>query len=129
MYFINKEHKENFHQLLFKYNRRNDSQYMANVYVASVPDVFDELHLESMDDTIGGPLHSLMAWDEEEERYVPSAAGLTGSTRALIKIGLSLYNGYLADLDYSFSEEYANVVIQACKIRYKIQDETYSIIK
>lgn len=126
MFFANDEHKNNFEKLMEKYSQQrtskiaNDVQYVANIYIAAYPEIFECLNLEELD-TGAGPLYNLMEWDEEKETHVISAAGLTGSTIRLTEVGLSLYNGYPIGLDDIFgsmtSEEMFNVFVQACKIR------------
>lgn len=122
MYFTNRQHQDNFMLLLYKNrSRKSDKQYLVNYYVAAVPEIFDLLDL-SDNETILNPLYFLMEWDDEEKCHIPSAPGLTGTTRYLLEIGLSLFNGHKCDLDYSLSEDFAQVVIQACKIRYGLTD-------
>jgi hypothetical protein len=118
MYFINKQHQENFLSFLYKNNhKKSDKQYLVNYYVAAVPEIFELIDL-SDSENVTNPIYSLMDWDEEKGDHSPSSPGLTGTTRTLLEIGASLYNGFKCDLDQSFGEEFSQVVIQACKIRY-----------
>lgn len=124
MYFINHEHESNYIELASMYKTRFkegkiDFQYLPNIYIASTPGLFELINLYQLD-LSSGPLFHLMSWNDEEEKHEPSHPGLTGSTKRLVEIGSSLYNGYPADLDYTFSEEFANVIIQAIKIRSKL---------
>lgn len=126
MYFANEEHKYNFDNLVEMYTQQRSSkiasnvQYLANIYIAAYPDIFDCLNLKQLN-TGAGPLFDLVEWDEEKEMDVVSAAGLTGSTTRLTQVGLSLYNGYPIGLDDVFgsltSQELFDVFIQACRIR------------
>ncbi|WP_170972282.1 hypothetical protein [Bacillus yapensis] len=95
------------------------SQYESNIYIAAVPYIY-ELIDESDFKPYNGPLVSLMRFDENKGIMVPSHAGLTGSTTWLVQAGFSLYNGNPCDLDYSNSTEFAQVFIQAFKIRNKL---------
>lgn len=62
-----------------------------------------------------------MQWNEEEkEQYVFTSPALTSTTRFLAEVGLSLYNGYKADLDRSCSEEIVKVILQAIRIRNRV---------
>lgn len=71
--------------------------------------------------TSSGPLFMVTKWDEEEGKHVVSAAALTGSTKRLVEVGLSLYNGYEIGLDDVFgsivSDELIDIFFQSCKIR------------
>jgi hypothetical protein len=126
MYFLNEEHESNFAKLIDQYCGGvwlSDVQYAANCYIAAVPDIYELL--EGAKKTSGGPLTRLIEYKENDDEVlemVPSHPGLTGSTTNLLEIGMSLYNGHLVDLDYTFVPDYAQVVIQACKIRYKLEE-------
>lgn len=50
-----------------------------------------------------GPLSNLARWVEEEDKRIIGAAGLTGSTRRMVEIGLSCYNSYPIGLDEVFA--------------------------
>ena len=95
-------------------------QYEANIYIAAYPAIYECIDISTLD-AASGPLFMLTYWDEEEEKHHIDAAGLTGSTRRLVEVGLSLYNGYKISLDDVFSsilsEELIAVFFQACKIR------------
>jgi Protein of unknown function (DUF2538) len=121
MYYTNEEHRQNFEFLLLKYKHyKNDKQHLSALYVAAVPDVFELLDLEELED--GNPLVHVLEYSKEKEQMVPGHPGLTGTTSQLVMIGASLYNGTPCDLDYGFSREFAKVVITACEIRYGITD-------
>ena len=117
MYFIDDEHEANFSSLVTFFERRgNDPQYRANLYITSIPDIYrlfnkSEIHPE------GGPLSLLTEYSEKEKKLVPSHEGLTGSTRKLVEIGLSLFNGNEVSLDFSYGEETNNAALQAIQIR------------
>lgn len=124
MYFINEQHQQNYINLMAEYELKRgsvDRQYEANIYIASVPYIFDLIDLDKLNKS-GGPLYHLMEWDEEKKKHVPAHPGLTGSTTKLLTVGLSLYNGYPTDLDYTYSREFANVIIQAIKIRNNLEN-------
>jgi hypothetical protein len=118
MYFIDKQHKDNFLTFIYKNSHKiDDKQYLVNYYVAAVQEIFELIDL-SDSENVGNPLYSLIEWDEKKEHHIPSSPGLTGTTTMILEIGLSLFNGHKCDLDYTFGEEFSQVVIQACKIRY-----------
>lgn len=124
MYFLNGEHESNFEKLTWQYcdgEWLSNVQYAANCYIAAVPDIYDLL--DDANESSGGPLTRLVNYEDKEDgstEMVVSSPGLTGTTKKLLEIGMSLYNGYPVDLDYTLVPDYANVVIQACKIRYKL---------
>lgn len=121
MYFLDHEHEENFDELCFLYARKSaDLQYRANIYIAAVPDIFKLLTKNELLIS-NGPLVSLMEYSETEGNLVPSHPGLTGSTRQLLKIGMSLYNGYEVSLDDTPTGGFAEVVVQALAIRYRLE--------
>ncbi|MCM3444737.1 hypothetical protein [Metabacillus halosaccharovorans] len=70
-----------------------DVLYESNIYIAAYPGIFKCLNI-NMIETSSGPLFMVTKWNEEEGRHVVSAAALTGSTKRLVEVGLSLYNGY-----------------------------------
>ncbi|WP_242266850.1 hypothetical protein [Bacillus cereus group sp. BfR-BA-01518] len=102
MYFVNDKHKENYNFLMRTYHLTREKavgvQYEANIYIAAYPAIYECIDINTLD-----------------------AAGLTGSTRRLVEVGLSLYNGYKISLDDVFSsvlsDELIAVFFQACKIR------------
>lgn len=122
MFFANAEHKENYECLMAMYEltRGEDLQYESNIYIAGYPGIFKCLDI-NMIKTSSGPLFWVTKWNEEEGKHVVSAAALTGSTKRLVEVGLSLYNGYEIGLDDVFgsivSDELIDIFFQACKIR------------
>lgn len=124
MYFASDKHKENYDFLMRTYHLTREKavgvQYEANIYIAAYPAIYECIDISRLD-AASGPLFMLTYWDEEEEKHHIDAAGLTGSTRRLVEVGLSLYNGYKISLDDVFSsilsEELIAVFFQACKIR------------
>ncbi|HHB1940074.1 TPA: hypothetical protein ACOQ43_000512 [Bacillus cereus] len=122
MHFANAEHKENYDCLMGMYEltRGEDVQYESNIYIAAYPEIFKCLDI-NMIKTSSGPLFMVTKWDEEEGKHVVSAAALTGSTKRLVEVGLSLYNGYEIGLDDVFgsivSDELIDIFFQSCKIR------------
>lgn len=124
MYFIDQEHEGNFNELGFLYGvyKVEDPQYLANIYIAAVPEIFKLLNINSSM-LSNGPLVSLMKYSDEEEALVPVHPGLTGSSTWLLAIGMSLYNGHQCSLDNRPSSEYFRAVIQAMSIRYRITGE------
>lgn len=118
MYFIDDEHEANFSSLLTFYEKKgNDPQYKANIYIASIPDIYrlidkNEIHSN------GGPVNFLTDYSEKEKKLIPNHEGLTGSTYKLVEIGLSLFNGNDVSLDFNYGEETSKAVLQAIKIRF-----------
>lgn len=96
LYFIDETHENNYYSLYTYYGQKGKSeQYRSNIYLASVPDIF---HLIELKGNGSGPLIPLTEHNEKNQKLVPSHPGLTGSTRKLVEVGLSLYNGTPADL-------------------------------
>jgi hypothetical protein len=119
MYFTDEKHKENFIELLkINEHQARDPQYLANFYISSVPDIYNLIDIKNLQGT--PPLMSLMQFNKKLDKHFPSHPGLTGSTRQLLEIGVSLFNGHPCDLDYSFSSSFAKVIVQACEIRYRL---------
>ncbi|PGT79158.1 hypothetical protein [Bacillus sp. AFS040349] len=122
MYFTNAEHKGNYEFLMGMYELTSgeDVQYESNIYVAAYPGIFKCLDINTIE-TSSGPLFMVTKWNDEESRHVVSAAALTGSTKRLVEVGLSLYNGYEIGLDDVFgsfaSDELIDMFFQACRIR------------
>ncbi|HDR7414561.1 hypothetical protein ACQVWH_10490 [Bacillus toyonensis] len=124
MYFVNDKHKENYDFLMRTYYLTREKavgiQYEANIYIAAYPSIYECIDINTLK-TSSGPLFMLTYWDDEQEKHRIDASGLTGSTRRLVEVGLSLYNGYKISLDDVFSsilsEELIAVFFQACKIR------------
>ena len=118
MFFIDAEHESNFSGLISFFEKKgNDPQYRANIYIASVPEVYKlipktEIHVG------GGPLNLLAEYSDEESKLIPSHEGLTGSTYKLVEIGLSLFNGNEVSLDFNYGDDISNSVLQAMKIRF-----------
>ena len=118
MYFMEDEHEANFSSLVTFFERKGtDPQYRANLYIASIPDIYrliDKTEIHSG----GGPLALLTEYSEDKEKLIPTHEGLTGSTRKLVEVGLSLFNGNEVSLDFSYGDETNNAVLQAMKIRF-----------
>lgn len=118
MYFIDDEHESNFSNLVSFFEKKaNDPQYRANIYIASIPEVYrllpkTEIHIG------GGPLNLLVEYSEKKNKLVPNHEGLTGTTYKLVEIGLSLFNGNEVSLDFNYGDEISNSVLQAMKIRF-----------
>ncbi|NRD80041.1 hypothetical protein HPT25_22140 [Bacillus sp. BRMEA1] len=123
MFFSNMEHQNNYNLLMSKYRLKSgeDTQYESNIYMCSYPPIFDCIEDLSDIDYSFGPLFYFTVWDDEEETHVVSAPGLTGSTRRMVELGLSCYNGFPIGLDDLFSsiasEELKEVVFTTMKIR------------
>lgn len=118
MYFIDDEHESNFSNLLSFYEKKvNDPQYKANIYVASIPNIYNLINKNEIHSG-GGPLNFLTAYSEKEKKLIPIHEGLTGSTYKLVEIGLSLFNGNEVSLDFNYGEETNKAVLQAIKIRF-----------
>ncbi|MBH0175872.1 DUF2538 family protein [Fictibacillus sp. 23RED33] len=117
MYFTNKSHYENYELLMSKYDE--GVQYEASIYIAAVPEIFNAIDLSKLDSS--SPLFALTSWNDVEEKHEFTAAQLTGATRRMCELGLSLYNGYSANLDEILSsvidEKMVRVLFQAMKIR------------
>lgn len=127
MYFINQEHQENFNKLMDLYNLSSgqDIQYEASIYIAAVPEVYECFKGLGTIDTGFSPLFELMKWNDEEEQHVISAPGLTGSTRRMVELGLSLYNGREISLDDVFGTVASNHLVDACLEAIKIRARKY----
>lgn len=119
MYFMEDEHEANFSSLVIFFERKGDDpQYRANLYIASIPDIYrliDKTEIHSG----GGPLALLTDYSEDKGKLIPKHGGLTGSTRKLVEVGLSLFNGNEVSLDFSYGNETNNAVLQAMKIRFR----------
>lgn len=119
MYFVDDTHEENYYRLMEKYHLQQgeDIQYESSIYIAAHPDIFSKKMLNVRN----SPLYAHMEWNEEKDRLVVTSPELTGSTRRMVEVGLSLYNGYSVGLDDVFgsvsSEELQDVIFQAIKIR------------
>ena len=90
---------------MYELTRGEDVQYESNIYIAAYPEIFKCLDI-NMIKTSSGPLFMVTKWDEEEGKHVVSAAALTGSTKRLVEVGLSLYNGYEIGLDDVLVQSY-----------------------
>lgn len=122
MYFSNQEHGRNYDFFMRKFDlsKGEDVQYEANIYIAAYPEIYKCLDLNNLE-TDTGPLFLLTKWIEEEQRYIVSCACLTGATKRLVEVGLSLYNSFEIGLDDVFGSivtaDLFDVFFQACKIR------------
>jgi hypothetical protein len=121
VFFVDKEHEHNYQRLMEKYglNSGDDIQYEASIYIAAHPEIFNE----NMFNFSISPLYAHIKWDEELGRDIIGYPELTDSTRKMVEVGLSLYNGYRfkIDLDGVFggidSDELLDVIFQAMNIR------------
>lgn len=123
MYFMDEQHSENYDLLYdhFMIGRFKDTQWLATIYIAAVPEIFKCFNTSVKDmSQSSSPLYELTDKDEEG-KLVFAAPGLTGSTARLCEVGLSLFNGYPIDLDGVFgSVAYpllVKVFFTACAIR------------
>ncbi|PFW72155.1 hypothetical protein COL23_25735 [Priestia aryabhattai] len=120
-YFIDDEHKKNYEALMAQFDLQmfEDCQYESSIFIAAIPILHDLLPKSISTET--SPLFELMEWDENEGKHLPSHPGLTGTSRRLLEVGLSLYNGYPIGLDdvlaSVISQEYIEAIFQAIKIR------------
>src|SRR5690606_4613637 len=118
MYFIDDEHESNFSNLVSFFGKKaNDPQYRANIYIASVPEIY-KLLPKSEIHTGGGPLNLLTQYTEKESKLIANDEGSTGSTHKLVEIGLSLFKGIEVSLDFNYGDEISDSVLQAMKIRF-----------
>lgn len=120
-YFITEQHEQNYAELMVFYGLEplERMQEEAAIYIAAIEDLYDLIGEPK--DKYGCPLFELMEWNEKEEKHEPAHGGLTGTSRRLLEVGLSLYNGYPIGLDEVLgsvtSREYIEALIQAIKIR------------
>lgn len=120
MFFLNDEHENNYNRLLelFGLVNRKDSQYEATLYISAIPDLY--VLLDEINADYGSPLNQLMKWNDEGEKYIIDSPALTGTTRRLVSLGMSCFNGYNIDLnDYvgNVSDEYFIVLLEVLRIR------------
>lgn len=124
MFFANKEHRNNYEELMIRYRLTpgQDIQYESSIYVAAFPEIFEAIDKNRLNSH--SPLFALTEWSEEEERHVFVAPELTGSTRRMCELALSLYNGYQIGLDEVFGSvvnpTMLQVLFQSMKIRARI---------
>ncbi|MDW1598480.1 hypothetical protein R7D98_23240 [Vibrio sp. Vb2911] len=121
MFFIDKEHEDNFNKLMELYNLvvGENVEYESAIYIAAHPEVFKCYNLEHLN-TSSGPLIPLIDGYDEEELH--DAGALTGTTRALVELGHALYGRNQMDIvDVCIrGEETFEVFVQACRIRAKL---------
>ncbi|WLR55941.1 hypothetical protein LC048_02775 [Mesobacillus subterraneus] len=127
MHFVNEMHKGNYDYLMGKYHLApgEDAQYESTIYVAAYPDIYKAINLTKLSTMLHmSPLYTLTEWNDYEEKHVFIAPELTGATRRMCQLALSLYNGFPVSLDDVFgsvsSPEIIRVLFQAMKIRLKI---------
>ncbi len=121
MYFINEEHEKNQKRLQARFARSTgDKQYEANIYIASVPEIF-KCFPEDLGQIEDSPLSHLVEFSEVHEKLIPSHPALTGSTREMVEFGMSLFNGHPVSLDGLLGslgdDTFFDVLVQAMKIR------------
>ena len=127
MYFVNEYHKDNYFVLMGMYGfiPGEDSQYEASIYIAAYPEIFKAYDIDLLRKQIKkshmGPIYYIY---DNEYNAGHSPGALTGTTRALCEVGLSLFNGYRIGLDDVFgsigsSREALKVFFEACDIRTK----------
>ncbi|HFJ9332377.1 TPA: hypothetical protein ACGW5B_005888 [Bacillus paranthracis] len=115
MFFVDKEHEVNFDKMMDLYDLSigQDVEYESAIYIAAHPEIFKCYDLNKLD-TEFGPLGCLL-----KDENVHNIGALTGTTRSLVEVGQSLYNGYktsVADV-VCYGDEMFVVFKQACEIR------------
>lgn len=125
MYFIDNKHKRNFETLLFRYPeyKRKNLEYLPTLYLAAFPEIYKCIDINKItgEDPGATPLMQLTNWDEEENKLIVSHEALTSGTRAMVQVGLSLFNGYPINLGRCLrlvtTKEWSDVLLEAIKIR------------
>jgi hypothetical protein len=118
MFFIDKEHENNFNKMMDLYDLSvgQDVEYESAIYVAAHPEVFKCYDLNKLDIEFG-PLGCLLNGDDTHD-----VGALTGTTRALVEMGHALYGGnqmYIVDMCI-YGEESLKCFVQACRIRARL---------
>lgn len=119
MYFIDEDHEQNFITLTEIYGKKAlDLQYRPCIYIAAIPSIYELIDLEKIRLEQNSPLSSLVEYSEHEHILVVSHPGITGSSRRLVEIGLSLFNGNPCDLDFQPSMQHGIAITEALKLRF-----------
>lgn len=124
MYFVNKEHANNFNAMLEQYPvSKIDSQYQTGFYIVCHPVIFDHCYRNPVSDG-----HGPFDWYFEEQDHSPSnRAGLSSGYLFLVRAGLNLYNNHQHESqneDFSpylalgtWGDDLFRVFVEACQIR------------
>ena len=121
MYFSNEVHEKNYQLAMKKYRLKKGEnvQEEASLYIASFPKIFEAIQFEGLG--YNCPLLNLTKWNTQLQRVEFVSLELTGSTKKMCELGLSLYNGHSIDLNEVFStvvdRTMIQVLLQAIKIR------------
>lgn len=132
MYFIDKEHENNFLETLVRFpNAKNNSEYKSACYILAVPMIFNKF--QSNLGELESPISWILQWenqfkltDEEKifENYEPPKFDLTNSMVQLGKLAFNLWNGYddfnLLDCISKLDAAHYPVVKTAMDIRMKV---------
>lgn len=125
IFFVNDEHFENFINLMEMYHLKpgQDLEYEANIFICSHPDLFKCFNLKHLNLDFA-PACGLL---EMEERDKHNVAALTSSTRCLLQVSMSLYNGSEISLSTILNSvtrpDLFKTMVQAISIRANSQSE------
>jgi hypothetical protein len=107
IYFVNKEHQQNFGKLKVKFpNVSNEAAYRAACYIAAHPAIFKCFNAFRQKN---GPFDWYFDYLEDPDDFADrrdrgettgDTAPLTGQTRYLLELGLSLWNGHKCDMSF-----------------------------
>lgn len=117
-FFVNKEHEENFINLLSRYPiGKTDNEYRAGFYIVAHPVIYSHCNGNPVSDG-NGPFDWYF---EELDNPSPYSAALSSSYSFLVRAGIHLYNGYEDFTLYlavgTWGDELFKVFVQACQIR------------
>lgn len=129
IYFVDEQHKQNYERLQEIFNRvdfDNDGEYRSACYLAAYPGIFKCINMERVAES--GPfgfyfdyLEDPATFAERRDRGETSGdtAPLTGQTREMVRIGISLWNGGECDLSVLsyLDQKLYFVVLQAIDLR------------
>ncbi|MEK6190596.1 MAG: DUF2538 family protein [Carnobacterium alterfunditum] len=120
MYFINDSHVNNFKFFSSYYGELSSKpEYQANIYIASIPEIFKLVDTMALHGTENAPLITLMHYNNETNLFAPNKEKLADTFLPLVEIGMSLYNGHQCSLNFELPFVYEQVVLQAMELRYK----------
>lgn len=117
-YFVDKEHENNFYQLLTRYPiGQKDKEYQVGFYIVAVAEIYRHCNENPVSDN-SSPFDWFFDEVGNPSQY---CAGLSSGYLSLVKAGINLFNNYEDFTLYqalgTWGDQLYKVFIQACEIR------------
>lgn len=126
IWFVSEEHRENFIDLMDKFNGHRSSEYTAACYVVSHPEIFCKINWSNSDGPIGWYWGEWIGKDDNDDNGYWSeseiVAKLSSAYQGLVRVTVELYTGRRHYFDImawlgNAGDEVYKIFVQSLEIR------------